>query len=77
MSRKNAPYTPAAQTPGEALDNLDKLLAVRNAGWDRTAVRDIIAQCYGSTENFAKHHRAILVSMVKHRQTWRNRDQAA
>jgi hypothetical protein len=65
MNKQNAPYTPAAETPGEALDNLAQLLKVRNAGWDRTAVRDIIKVVYGSTENFARQHEAILRQMVK------------
>jgi hypothetical protein len=56
MNRKQAPYTPPAMTADQALSNIEQLLAIRNAGWDRTAVRDVIAICYGSTEAFIQAH---------------------
>lgn len=54
--RKLAPPTPPAETALEALRNIEALLAVRNAGWDRIVVRDIIRVIYGSTEAFARGH---------------------
>ena len=53
---KNEPATTATQ----ALDNIEALLAERGAGWDRIAVRDIIAICYGNTEEFVKRHKILL-----------------
>jgi hypothetical protein len=64
MNKRPAPVTPAAETASQALANVDALLAARNAGWDRTAVRDIIHICYGSTEEFVKFHRSILRRMI-------------
>ena len=63
--KKTAPSTPPAVTAAEALSNLEVLLMVRSAGWDRIAVRDIIHVAYGSTEAFAKAHIAHLQRMVK------------
>jgi hypothetical protein len=54
--KKPAPDTPPAQTALQAIDNLTVLLEIRNAGWDRIAVRDIIHVAYGSTEEFVKQH---------------------
>jgi hypothetical protein len=73
MNRKIAPTTPPAETPAEALANLEVLLRVRNAGWDRIVVRDIIKVVYGSTEAFAKQHRETLAYMAKHGKTHRDR----
>ena len=73
MNRKIAPVTPPARNAVEALANIEALLKVRNAGWDRTAVRDVIAVCYGSTENFVKHHRTVLAWMAKHDKTFSDR----
>lgn len=73
MSRKIAPITPPAETAAEAFANVETLLASRHAGWDRTAVRDIIRVCYGSTENFAKHHLTLLLHMAKTGKTWKDR----
>lgn len=64
-SKKAAPDTPPAATATAALANLEALLAVRSAGWDRLAVRDIIRVVYGSTEAFSKAHMETLRRMVK------------
>jgi len=63
--KKPAPDTPPAQTAEQALSNLEALLEVRNAGWDRIAVRDIIHVVYGSTEVFAKAHITTLRNLAK------------
>jgi hypothetical protein len=73
MNRKIAPRTPPAETPAQALANLEALLEVRNAGWDRIAVRDIIKVCYGSTEEFARQHQGTLAWMAKTGKTYRDR----
>ena len=54
--KKPAPDTPPATTAHDALRNVEALLTVRNAGWDRIVVRDIIRVVYGSTEEFSKAH---------------------
>lgn len=59
------PDTPPARTPKEALRNIELLMGARNAGWDRTAVRDIIAVMYGSTEEFVTQHRGRLEEMQR------------
>lgn len=64
MNKRPAPVTPAAETASQALANVEALLEARNAGWDRTAVRDIIHVCYGSTEEFVKQHMAKLSRMA-------------
>ena len=61
--KKPAPDTPPAETPEQALRNVEVLLATRNAGWDRIVVRDIIKVVYGSTEEFAKEH----VPLLRHK----------
>jgi hypothetical protein len=61
--KKPAPDTPAAQTPAQALRNLNLLIAHKASGWDRLAVRDIIAVVYGDTETFVQRHIAALEEM--------------
>ena len=63
--KKPAPDTPPAESPEQALKNLETLLKVRNAGWDRIAVRDIIHVVYGSTESFSKAHIETLKRMAR------------
>jgi hypothetical protein len=61
--KKQPPDTPAAQTPAQALRNLNLLIEHRASGWDRLAVRDIIAVVYGDTETFVQRHIQALEQM--------------
>jgi hypothetical protein len=63
--KKPAPDTPAAQTPAQALHNLTLLIEHKASGWDRLAVRDIIAVVYGDTESFVQRHLVALQEMCK------------